>query len=182
MVLGTVKPVNIEDEMRSSYLDYAMSVIVSRALPDVRDGLKPVHRRILYAMNDMGLRPSSPHRRAPVSSARCWVSTIPTAIPPSTMPWCAWRRTSPCAIRWSTGRATSAAWTMTRRRPCVTPRRAWPRSPRRCWSISIRTPWTSCPTSMTASRSRRCCRPGCQPAGQRQLRHCRGHGDQYPAA
>ena len=55
MVLGKTKPVNIEDEMRSSYLDYAMSVIVSRALPDVRDGLKPVQRRILYAMHDMGL-------------------------------------------------------------------------------------------------------------------------------
>jgi DNA gyrase subunit A len=64
MVLGTVKPVNIEDEMRGSYLDYAMSVIVSRALPDVKDGLKPVHRRILYAMNDMGLRPTGPHRKS----------------------------------------------------------------------------------------------------------------------
>ena len=46
--------VNIEDEMRQSYLDYAMSVIVGRALPDVRDGLKPVHRRVLYAMNELG--------------------------------------------------------------------------------------------------------------------------------
>ena len=64
MVLGSVKPVNIEDEMRSAYLDYAMSVIVSRALPDVRDGLKPVHRRILYAMNDMGLRHAGPHRKS----------------------------------------------------------------------------------------------------------------------
>ena len=64
MVLGTVKPVNIEDEMRSSYIDYAMTVIVSRALPDVRDGLKPVHRRILYAMNDTGMRPNSPYRKS----------------------------------------------------------------------------------------------------------------------
>jgi len=64
MTLGTVKPVKIEEEMRSSYLDYAMSVIVSRALPDVRDGLKPVHRRILYAMNDMGLNHSSPHKKS----------------------------------------------------------------------------------------------------------------------
>jgi len=64
MVLGNVKPVNIEDEMRSSYLDYAMSVIVSRALPDVRDGLKPVHRRILYAMNDMGITSPGPHRKS----------------------------------------------------------------------------------------------------------------------
>ncbi|MCH8865119.1 MAG: DNA gyrase subunit A, partial [Chloroflexi bacterium] len=64
MVLGTVKPINIVDEMQGSYLDYAMSVIVSRALPDIRDGLKPVHRRILYAMNDMGLRHSTPHRKS----------------------------------------------------------------------------------------------------------------------
>ena len=64
MVLGKTKPVNIEDEMRSSYLDYAMSVIVSRALPDVRDGLKPVHRRILYAMNSMGINHTSPHKKS----------------------------------------------------------------------------------------------------------------------
>src|SRR5437667_9817294 len=50
-------PVNIEDEMRRSYIDYAMSVIIGRALPDVRDGLKPVHTRILYAMYDGGFRP-----------------------------------------------------------------------------------------------------------------------------
>ena len=54
--IGYVKTSEIVEEMRDSYLDYAMSVIVSRALPDVRDGLKPVHRRILYAMKDMGLR------------------------------------------------------------------------------------------------------------------------------
>ena len=62
MVTGNrdnVRPVRIEEEMRSAYLDYAMSVIVARALPDVRDGLKPVHRRILYAMQGMGLRPGS---------------------------------------------------------------------------------------------------------------------------
>ena len=54
--IGKVEPREIVDEMRESYLDYAMSVIVSRALPDVRDGLKPVHRRILYAMHELGLR------------------------------------------------------------------------------------------------------------------------------
>ncbi len=54
--IGNVRPVSIEDEMRTSYIDYAMSVIVARALPDVRDGLKPVHRRILYTMHEMGLR------------------------------------------------------------------------------------------------------------------------------
>src|SRR6188768_522788 len=51
-------PISLEEEMRRSYLDYAMSVIVGRALPDVRDGLKPVHRRVLYAMNEMGLQPN----------------------------------------------------------------------------------------------------------------------------
>jgi len=64
VTLGNVKPVTIEDQMRSAYLDYAMSVIVSRALPDVRDGLKPVHRRILYAMNDMGITATSPHKKS----------------------------------------------------------------------------------------------------------------------
>ena len=47
-------PINIEDEMKSSYIDYSMSVIVARALPDVRDGLKPVHRRVLFGMSDIG--------------------------------------------------------------------------------------------------------------------------------
>jgi DNA gyrase, A subunit len=57
-------PVGIEDEMQRSYIDYAMSVIVGRALPDVRDGLKPVHRRILYAMNELGLTPDKPYRKS----------------------------------------------------------------------------------------------------------------------
>ncbi|MEE8494092.1 MAG: DNA gyrase subunit A, partial [Nitrospirales bacterium] len=56
--------VDIEEEMRSSYLDYAMSVIVGRALPDVRDGLKPVHRRILHALNQMGLVHNRPYRKS----------------------------------------------------------------------------------------------------------------------
>ena len=53
--LGDIRAIRLEDEMRVSYLDYAMSVIVARALPDVRDGLKPVHRRILFTMGEMGL-------------------------------------------------------------------------------------------------------------------------------
>src|SRR6059036_2689820 len=55
---GNIEPRGLEEEMRSSYLDYAMSVIVGRALPDVRDGLKPVHRRVLFAMNELGLGPT----------------------------------------------------------------------------------------------------------------------------
>jgi DNA gyrase subunit A len=58
---GNVQPINIEEEMRRSYLDYSMSVIIGRALPDIRDGLKPVHRRILYAMHDMGLLSNRKH-------------------------------------------------------------------------------------------------------------------------
>ena len=61
---GIIRPIRIEDEMRTSYLSYAMSVIVSRALPDVRDGLKPVQRRILYAMHEMGMRPNQAHRKS----------------------------------------------------------------------------------------------------------------------
>ena len=57
-------PINIEDEMKSAYIDYSMSVIVSRALPDVRDGLKPVHRRVLYGMHDLGVRSSSAHKKS----------------------------------------------------------------------------------------------------------------------
>jgi DNA gyrase subunit A len=60
---GSIRSVRIEDEMRTAYLDYAMSVIVARALPDVRDGLKPVHRRILYAMQGMGLRPGASYKK-----------------------------------------------------------------------------------------------------------------------
>jgi DNA gyrase subunit A len=61
---GTVKPVEIDEEMSRSYMDYAMSVIVGRALPDVRDGLKPVHRRILYGMYEQGLMPNRPYRKS----------------------------------------------------------------------------------------------------------------------
>src|ERR671931_997687 len=58
---GRIEPRELEQEMRSSYLDYAMSVIVGRALPDVRDGLKPVHRRVLYGMHENGLQPNRPY-------------------------------------------------------------------------------------------------------------------------
>ena len=64
MDIGTVRPVDINEEMRDSYLDYAMSVIVARALPDARDGLKPVHRRILYAMYDMGLLSNTAYKKS----------------------------------------------------------------------------------------------------------------------
>ncbi|MCA9906421.1 MAG: DNA gyrase subunit A, partial [Anaerolineae bacterium] len=62
--IGVIRPISINDEMRGSFLDYAMSVIVARALPDARDGLKPVHRRILFAMYDMGIRANSQYKKS----------------------------------------------------------------------------------------------------------------------
>ncbi len=64
MDIGLIRPIDIDDEMQQAYLDYAMSVIVSRALPDARDGLKPVHRRILFAMHAMNMGPDSPYRKS----------------------------------------------------------------------------------------------------------------------
>src|SRR5688572_1317417 len=61
---GNIEPRGLEEEMRSSYLDYAMSVIVGRALPDVRDGLKPVHRRVLFSMSENGLQPNRPYAKS----------------------------------------------------------------------------------------------------------------------
>ncbi len=59
-----IKDVDLSKVMRTSFLDYAMSVIVARALPDVRDGLKPVHRRILYGMNELGVTPDKPYKKS----------------------------------------------------------------------------------------------------------------------
>ncbi|HQB60557.1 MAG TPA: DNA gyrase subunit A, partial [Spirochaetota bacterium] len=61
--MGNVIPVDLEDELKNSYLTYAMSVIVSRAIPDVRDGLKPVHRRVLFSMEEMGLNSNKPYKK-----------------------------------------------------------------------------------------------------------------------
>ena len=67
--------INIENEMKSAYIDYSMSVIVSRALPDVRDGMKPVHRRVLFGMNEMGNTSDKPHK------TQCWIAWHPTRAP-----------------------------------------------------------------------------------------------------
>ena len=64
MIAGNVESVDIDAQMRSAYLDYAMSVIVARALPDARDGMKPVHRRILYAMHELGLRSNTSYKKS----------------------------------------------------------------------------------------------------------------------
>src|SRR5689334_24103480 len=61
--INRIIPVNIEEQMKTAYIDYSMSVIVGRALPDVRDGLKPVHRRIMHAMNELGLASNRPYKK-----------------------------------------------------------------------------------------------------------------------
>ena len=90
-------PVNLEDEMKRSYLDYAMSVIVGRALPDVRDGLKPVHRRVLFAMHELGNDYNKPYKNRRAWSVTSSVNTTRTATSRYTTPSCAWRRISRCA-------------------------------------------------------------------------------------
>lgn len=83
-------------EMKQSFIEYSMSVITARALPDVRDGLKPVHRRILYAMNESGIYPNRPHKSPHGRSAKLSASTIRMAISPCTRPWSVKRSGSPC--------------------------------------------------------------------------------------
>ncbi len=70
-ITGKVIPVPIEDEVKTAYLNYAMSVIVARALPDVRDGLKPVHRRLLFAMDELGLRSNAATQKERSYYRRC---------------------------------------------------------------------------------------------------------------
>ena len=59
-----IQPINIEEQMKTAYIDYSMSVIVGRALPDVRDGFKPVHRRVLHAMNELGIHFNKPYKKS----------------------------------------------------------------------------------------------------------------------
>jgi len=88
---GRIEPVELQVEMQRSYIDYAMTVIVGRALPDVRDGLKPVHRRVLYAMYDGGYRPDRGFSKCSRVIGDVMVSTTRTATPRSTTPWSALR-------------------------------------------------------------------------------------------
>ena len=107
-----IKPVDLKETMETSYIDYAMSVIASRALPDVRDGLKPVQRRILYAMIVS----------VPVSSVMPWVNIIHMVTAQFTVLWLIWRRSGRLAIRSSTATETLVPSMVTVLPPCVTPR------------------------------------------------------------
>ena len=147
--------------MRSSYLDYAMSVIVGRALPDVRDGLKPVHRRVLYAMHDLGLQPNRPYRKSRLHRRR-GDGQVPPARRPGDL-----RHARP------DGAGLLAALPARRRpgqlrldrrrpgrRPCGTRRPASTGSPPRCSATSRPRRSTSAPTTTSRRRSRWSCRRG----------------------
>ena len=176
-------PVSLEEEMRRSYLDYAMSVIVGRALPDVRDGLKPVHRRVLFAMHEL----SNDWNKAYKKSARIVGDVIgkyhphgDTAVYDTIV-----RMAQDFSLRYplvdgqgnfgSVDGDNAAAMRYTEIR--MAQDRAM-----NCWPTSTRKPSISARTTTAPSTSRWCCRPDPQPADQRLLRHRGRHGDQYPAA
>ncbi len=123
-VFDKVHEVDLKKTMEQSYIDYAMSVISARALPDVRDGLKPVQRRVLYSMIELNNGPDKPIVSAPVSSVIQWVSTTPMETAPFTERWLTWRRSGPPVILWWTATETLVLWTATALRPCVTLRPA----------------------------------------------------------
>ena len=95
-----ITPVNIEEELRSSYLDYAMSVIVGRALPDVRDDLKPVHRRVLYAMNVLGNDWNKAYKKSARVVGDVSVNTIPMVTWRFMTRSSVWRSHSRCVTCW----------------------------------------------------------------------------------
>lgn len=89
---------NISKEMRESFLDYAMSVIVSRALPDVRDGLKPVHRRILYGLNEQGMTPDKPYKKSARIVGDVMGNTIHMVTRQFMKQWYVWHKISAIVI------------------------------------------------------------------------------------
>ena len=107
-----IKPVEIVDEVKQSMLQYSMSVLVGRAIPDVRDGLKPVHRRILYTMYDKGLTLTRHTENVPTRWVRFLVVTTPTATPVFMTLWCVWLRISLYDILWWTVTETSVILTV----------------------------------------------------------------------
>ena len=90
--------INIEEEMKSSYIDYSMSVIVSRALPDVRDGFKPVHRRILYGMMELGNTSDKPYKKSARIVGEVLGKYHPHEILLFILQWCVWLRNGQCVI------------------------------------------------------------------------------------
>ena len=121
-------------------------------------------------------------KNPPASSAKCWANITRTATWRFMMPWRAWRRIFPCATCWWMGRATSAAWTATRRQRCAIPKPAWRRRPMHMLAdIGKNTVDFSDNFDGTPHRADRAAGRAAQLAGQRGNRHRRGHGHQHPA-
>ena len=156
-----VRIISITEEMKRSYLDYAMSVIVSRALPDVRDGLKPVHRRILYAMYENGFTPDKPYKK----SARIVGDVMGKYHPHGDQAIydALVRMAQDFSMRLplidGQGNFGSVDGDPAGGR-CATPKRGWPSRRWRCSTTSTRTPSISRPTTTAKSASRRSCRRG----------------------
>lgn len=121
---GRILPINLVGEMKRSFISYAMAVIISRALPDVRDGLKPVHRRILYAMDELSMQPDKPFRKSARLVGDVLGKYHRTAIRRFTMQWCALPSPSPLVTPLLKVTAISAALTATPPLQCVIPKRA----------------------------------------------------------
>lgn len=105
--IDKVIPIDINEKIKKSYMEYAMSVIVGRALPDVRDGLKPVQRRIIYSMYETGITPEKPHKRVPLLWVMFWHAIIHMVMLLFMMLWCAWPRIFLTIIHLLTDMATS---------------------------------------------------------------------------
>ena len=179
-----ILPVNIEDELRQSYLDYAMSVIVGRALPDVRDGLKPVHKRVLFAMNEM----NNTYNRPYMKSARVSGEVMGKYHPHGEGGHLRHDRPHgaglfPCATSSSTAQGNFGS--IDGDPPAAgpgTPRSAWPSSLPNCWPISIWTPWTSSPNyDETLTMPEVLPTPRPQPVAERRFRYRRRSRNEYSA-
>ena len=103
--------VNLTSEMKTSFIDYAMSVIVSRALPDVRDGLKPVQRRILYGMNELGVTPDKPHKKSARITGDVMGNITHTGTHLSMKPWFVWHNGGATVTCWLMVTGTLVLWT-----------------------------------------------------------------------
>ena len=122
---GEGPSISIVDEMRTSYLDYAMSVIVSRAIPDLRDGLKPVHRRILYAMNEVGNTHDKPYRKSARPVGDVMGKYHPHGDSAIYEALARMAQDFSMSLPLLMGRAISGPWTGTTPRRCATPRCGW---------------------------------------------------------